>query len=221
LREQLKKIPSWPVTGMFWHQGATSRGLKSRADPPLNDGRYHRKGHTATWYASTSEQGAWAEMFRHLDRAVSPFEIRRRVGRVEVISLRVLDLARPRVQDTLGVTEDQLVDDDLTICQSLGEAAVGLFEGVLGPSAALPGCRTLAVFPDGMAKVWIFNERVRQPPPRMADLIDDIRIHREMKPAALGILRALRDEGADAVRRQRRRESAVVIDLRDPGSRVP
>src|SRR5262245_13148422 len=40
-------------------------------------------GEPGVWYASSREQGAWAELFRHfVDEGVDPFEVRRRVGRV-------------------------------------------------------------------------------------------------------------------------------------------
>ena len=45
-----------------------------------------RPGGTAAWYASRTERGAWAELFRHfLDDGVSLFEVRRRAGRADRI----------------------------------------------------------------------------------------------------------------------------------------
>lgn len=189
--------------------------LKSYQDPPLGPGRYHRVNGQAAWYASDREQGAWAELFRHNHEMVSPFEMRRRIGAVTVIDLRVLDLNRARIRERLGLDEADLVDDDLKICQEIAEKAGKLFDGLLGPSAALPGAQTLAVFPKGMEKVHLVTERIRQPPPRMADLIGDIRLHHEIKPAVAGLLRGYAGEGAEGIRRLRR--VGTVIDRTSGG----
>jgi len=80
------------VSGSFWHQGPTRFELTSFADPAVSSGRYHRRGGPGVWYASDREQAAWAELLRHfVDEGVDPFEIRRRIGRVQVRGLRVLD----------------------------------------------------------------------------------------------------------------------------------
>lgn len=71
------------------------------------------------WYASSHEQGAWAELFRRfLDEGVDPFEIRRRVGRVSV-DLEVLDLTVEATRSHLGVSEADLVSDDCTLTQDI------------------------------------------------------------------------------------------------------
>lgn len=59
---------------------------------------------------------------------------------------RVLDFTDSEVLHQAGLTEQVLVDDDVRICQALGDAAHYLgYEGVLSPSAAGPG-DTLAIF---------------------------------------------------------------------------
>lgn len=83
-------------------------------------------------------------MFRHfLDAGVSPFEVLRRVGAVDVVDLDVLDLCDPAVREELGVSEGDLVSDDYSACQALADEAARYFDGLLAPSAALPGRRTL------------------------------------------------------------------------------
>lgn len=142
-------------------------------------------------------------MLRHfLDGGVSPFEVLRRVGAIEVSELNVLDLCDPTIRDQLGVSEADLTDDDYALCQALADKAGQQFEGLLAPSAALPGHRTLVIFPDGMAKVSVASSRVRQPPPRLANLIGDIRLHRDVPSAVRGYLRSVAAAGADAIRRR-------------------
>lgn len=91
------------------------------------------------WYASSQEQGAWAELFRHfLDDGIDPFEVRRRVGRVSV-DLQVLDLTDRTTRSHLGVSEADLVSDKCTLTQDIAAAARDAgFDAVLAPAAALP-----------------------------------------------------------------------------------
>jgi RES domain-containing protein len=216
LLAHLKAIPARSISGRFWHQGALSFAPLSCPTPPRWEGRYHLDAGLPTWYASNREQASWAEMFRHLSDEVSPFEIQRRVATVEVTDLQVLDLTDPKVQEALSVTPEQLVDDDLDICQEIGAAAGRIFEGILAPSAALdhPWAHTLAVFPNGMAKLDVVHDRIRPAPPRLADLITQIRIHHNAPAAVLRMLAVLAREGSDAIRR-RRRQPESVLDITD------
>ena len=130
------------------------------------------------WHASSTERGAWAELFRHWgEQEISPFEARRRVGRAEVTDLAVLDLTDPEVRDQPGVTVEELVRDDLRRCQELATMAREAgFEGVLAPSAALDGEITLAVFASAMGKVVAEHSRVQRRPIRMIRVLERIRV---------------------------------------------
>ncbi len=147
-------------------------------DPATYDGRYHRAGEPGVWYASFTERGAWAELFRHWGQhEVSPFEVRRRVGRARVERLVVLDLTDAAVRDELGVTEDDLIADDATRCRQLAaDARDAGFDGVLAPSGALAGETTVAVFASAMGKVIAEHSRVQRPPVRMIDVLTRIRL---------------------------------------------
>jgi RES domain-containing protein len=147
------------------------------ASPAGGPGRYHRTGDPGAWYASTTERGAWAELFRHhTSSELSPFEVRRRIGRVRVENLRVLDLTDPRVREALAVTDEDLTSDVLTPCQAIGDAAraAGL-EGVLAPSAALAGEIILVVFASGTPKLTEEHSRVQRAPARLRALVSRIR----------------------------------------------
>lgn len=136
-----------PRTFRVWHQGWPGKPLSWVKDPPGGPGRYHRAGGRPTWYGSTTARGAWAEFFRHFeDETVSPFEFFRRLGRADY-TVFALDLSSTRVRAALGVTADELTADDLSVCQMLADLAADAgFEAVRGPSGALAGERTLAVF---------------------------------------------------------------------------
>lgn len=191
--------------GNYWHQGPTRHPLTSCADPARGPGRYHRTGEPGVWYASNREQGAWAELFRHfIDDGVDPFEIRRRVGRVSV-DLQVLDLTDKKTRSHLNVDVADLVSDDYASTQAIATAARDAgFDAVLAPAAALPACETLAVFVHALPHVDAERSEVRQPPPRLADLLALIRPHESMPDAVRRLLKTLKQAGAGAIRRRRR-----------------
>ncbi|MGV0787673.1 RES family NAD+ phosphorylase [Mycolicibacterium sp. XJ2] len=197
--------PRRKLTGSYWHQGAAGRPLMSCADPARGPGRYHQKGEPGVWYASNREQGAWAEFFRHFtEEGIDPFEVRRRVGRVSV-DVRVLDLTDEATRSRLGVNEDELVSDDCSTTQEIAYAARAAgFDAVLAPSAALLGCETLAVFCHALPQVTADRSKVRQPPPRIADLLPLIRPHEDVPDTVRRLLKTLESAGAEAVRRLRR-----------------
>jgi RES domain-containing protein len=179
LEQAIAAVPRRLLRGRFWHQGPTQHPLDELSDPARTEGRYHVAGGTGVWYASDQEQAAWAELFRHfVDQDVDPFEVRRRVGYVDIDGLEVLDLTDTSVVSALEVTEADLVGDDYALTRSIAVfAAAAGFDGILAPSAALAGRTTLVVFPRGMQAVTAGPSRVRQPPPRMADLLTSMKVH--------------------------------------------
>lgn len=123
LADAVATAPRRRISGRFWHQGPTRHPLTSCADPARGPGRYHRTGDPGVWYASSQEQAAWAELFRHFsDDGVDPFELRRRVGRV-CVTLEALDLTDEAVRTHLGVHESDLVGDDYSATQAIAAAA--------------------------------------------------------------------------------------------------
>ena len=168
------------ATGRFWHQGPTSRPFGSFADPTDTNGRYHRAGGAGVWYASDQEQAAWGELFRHFVGVdVDPFEVRRRIGHVDVADLEVLDLTDDQVRQRLGISIADLTSDDYSVTQTIAEAARHAgFGGILAPSAALQGRRTLVIFARGTTALAYGPSSVRMPPVRMRHLQRSIRRHR-------------------------------------------
>ena len=165
------------LTGSFWHQCSPSRHLLDVANPAVTSGRYHQVGGPGVWYASSSETGAWAELFRHHEQGgVSPFEVRRLVGKVRVRNLKVLDLTDEQVRVTLRVSGSDLAGDDLTRCQSIANRArVAGYDGILAPSAALDGQTTLAVFASAADKISEASSHVRHAPARMRRFSGQVR----------------------------------------------
>ena len=205
LADAVARAPRRRLEGDWWHQGPTRHPHMSCADPARGPGRYHRQGEPGVWYASNQEQAAWAELFRHfVDVGVDPFEVRRRIGRVSV-DLDVLDLTDRQVRGSLGIDEGDLVADDYTTTQAIAAAARDAgFDGVLAPAAALPGRQTLAVFARALSKVTAERSEIRQPPPRLADLLPLIRPHERVPDAIRRAYQIIAGSGAEAIRRRSR-----------------
>jgi RES domain-containing protein len=142
------------LAGSVWHQCSPKRSLPDVADPAVTSGRYHRLGGAGVWYASSNEYSAWAELFRHHEAGgVSPLEVIRRIGRVPIKRLRVLDLTDARVRDAFGVSDGELISDNLTHCREIAQYGQKAgYDAIFAPSAALEGQRTLAVFAFAMQK---------------------------------------------------------------------
>jgi RES domain-containing protein len=154
------------VTLSVWRQCRPGRDLLHVEDPPSYPGRFHVVGDPATWYASVTEQDAWAQFFRHHPAGgVDPFEVRRRIGEARASGLLVLDLTDARVRRLAGITVKQLRSNRYGACQALGrEARAAGFEGILAPSAALRGERTLSVFDQALKKVTELRSNVETAP---------------------------------------------------------
>jgi RES domain-containing protein len=205
LAESVAGEPRRRISARFWHQGPTRHGVTTCADPARGPGRFHRTGEPGIWYASSQEQAAWAELFRHfVDEGIDPFEVRRRIGRVYV-DLEVLDLTNPDVRSRLGVTEEDLVNDDYHLTQAIAAAARDAgFHGLLAPSAALPGRTTLAVFAHALPALEAERSAIRQPPARLADLLPLIRPHESVPDVVRRVFRTLSRAGGEAIRSRRR-----------------
>jgi len=147
------------------------------SDPAEFDARFTVQGGPGVWYASSQAPAAWAELFGHFTlRGIDPFEVRRRAGAARVEDLRVLDLTDPAVREVVDLTEADLIGDDYSRTQQIALAAAEAgFDGILAPSAALPGRMTLAVFPSGMVKVSAVRDTVRTAPPRLRVLSPRVR----------------------------------------------
>src|SRR4051794_37792546 len=98
-------LPVRTVSGTFYKQSAPKYRATDLPCKAEGAGRNHREGREPPMYASSSEDASWGELFRHhLDPDLSPFEVRRRMSRLQVRDLPVLDLTDPGVRAQLGVS---------------------------------------------------------------------------------------------------------------------
>jgi hypothetical protein len=176
---EAERASAAPRTFRVWHQGRPDHPLLSLADPPRGPGRYHRTRGRPTWYGSGTRRGAWAELFRHFSaEGVSPFEIRRRIGRAD-FTIVALDLTQPRLRRALGLTIEELVSDDLSVCQALAALADEAgFDGIHGPSAAVDGERTLAVFGPAIDRTAteVVDSGPQTAPARLAAILPEVHL---------------------------------------------
>lgn len=115
----------------------------------------------AAIYTSLSSEGALAEAEHQL--AVQPIRprVRRTLYAVQLDLESVLDLTD--LLSTLGLTKDDLGDNDLHACQQVGGAASWLgHDGILVPSARTETSRNLVIFPANRNPDATFDVRSRE-----------------------------------------------------------
>jgi RES domain-containing protein len=189
-------LPVRTISGEFFRHTAPSRDARDVPRQALAAGRYHRKREEPPLYASSHERAAWGELFRHSEPEISPFEVRRRMTRLRVTDLPILDLTDPEIRRLLGVTEKNLVSNRYANCRriaDLARRAPRRFGGILAPSAADPEAATLVVFLEWVEpKVEVIDYSVRTPPMHLLALFQ--RVIETLPPRVQDPLRALADE---------------------------
>lgn len=125
--------------------------------PNTESGRWHKSGESPTQYLSATVDGAWAELIRaeglRSEREVSL--IRMPMWAAEVHVQRVADYSSFEKAEAAGFSAEALIDDDRSRCQEEGGRLRGAgVQGVLAPSAALPGSLNLTLFGPRIASTW-------------------------------------------------------------------
>jgi RES domain-containing protein len=192
-------LPVRTISGTFYRQTSPRRSALELDERAPASGRYHVKGQQPRIYASSSEEAAWGELFRHFLGPVSPFEIKRRMSHLTVTDLPVLDLTDLDVCRQLGIPQLELVGNRYRACQlvaSLVRRRPDRFGGVLAPSAASEDATTLVVFSEWRDRVHIDHHREIRPPSRMIDLFERLigTLPLGLQDEALELLRQLRAE---------------------------
>jgi RES domain-containing protein len=107
----------------------------------------------------------WAEWAAATRGAIDPSSERRRLWRIDVDGLRVVDLRRAAVRDELGVELSELIGPRRA-AQSLSTTAHSLgADGMIVPSAAHPERWNLVVFPAGFASLRVAGSTASRPNP--------------------------------------------------------
>lgn len=179
VRISLREVSPKEWSGTVWHQNAPVVRPLWFPSPAMVHGRYHRVGDVGAWYASLSERGSWAEFFRHWRRLdIDPFRVSRRIARVEVAGLPLLDLTDGATRSLVGVEFEQLISSDWTVCQLVAARvqASRRFHGVLAPGGALPGTTTLVVYASRVNRLILSHERVHRAAASYQAFLDEVRL---------------------------------------------
>lgn len=120
-------------------------------------GRWHAYRDGPTQYLSLSTDGAWAELMRNeeltMEDEVAMVSVQ--MWAVAVNLAMIVDYSTFEQADAAGFDPEALVDEDDARCQQEGARLRQLrYNGVLAPSAALPGAINLTLFGARMASTW-------------------------------------------------------------------
>jgi RES domain-containing protein len=162
--------------------------------PNSESGRWHRIDDGPTQYLSTTVEGAWAELIRAEDlrseQEVALVRMPMWVANVHVQP--IADYATFEKSEAAGFSPDALIDDDYSRCQEEGmRLRTAGFQGVLAPSAALPGAVNLTLFGPRIASSW-------QRRPLLASAVSATRIAVGSPPDGIVQLVRYRGEGHDS-----------------------
>ncbi|HEX5039866.1 MAG TPA: RES family NAD+ phosphorylase [Candidatus Limnocylindria bacterium] len=157
-----------PVTS-FSGTAHRQTGLDTPAFPPgrpaPTHGRYHRPGEPWPLYASLEPATAWAEWKASTNGAIDPADERRRLWRIDVRDLAVIDLRRPGLADELGISERQLTGPRSRAHGLAARARELGAEALIVPSAARADAWNLVVFPSGFGRLRAAGSRAMHPRP--------------------------------------------------------
>lgn len=144
-------------------------GVDTPALPPDRPapvaGRYHRARSGWPLYASLEPATAWAEWRAATGGAVDPRGVMRRLWKLRVRDLPVVDLRRPEARAELGIELADLVGDRAGPQRAAVAARARGALGMIVPSAARPNAWNLVVFPDGLESVTPGRSRRMRPRP--------------------------------------------------------
>jgi RES domain-containing protein len=129
----------------FWARGNTQPG------------RWHARAAGPTQYLSLSTDGAWAELIRNeeltMEDEVAMVSVQ--MWAVAVDLAMIVDYSTFERAEAAGFDPEALVDEDHARCQQEGARLRQLgYNGMLAPSAALPGAINLTLFGARMASTW-------------------------------------------------------------------
>jgi RES domain-containing protein len=109
-------------------------------------------------YTSLSRDGVLAEAQYQIDSEPRRPRVRRTVYRISVRLASVLDLTPQGALASVGLAQRHLIQNDQGPCQAVGGAAEYLeHDGLIVPSARLPGAVNLIIYPNRQAADYLFD----------------------------------------------------------------
>lgn len=146
LIDRMLAIDAVTVDGR-WHRQCDPRRTLTEIRHLAAPGRWRGPGDPGALHLSSSRSTAWAELHRVLDAEVDPAYVARRIGTADIAGVAVVDLTDLETAAALACTTDDLVGPHADHARAIARAAEHAGrDGVLAPSAAIAGERTLVVF---------------------------------------------------------------------------
>lgn len=152
LIERLNLVVPETYRGVLYRSTSPGYDVLSGEGARVKGGRWNPPGSFPCIYTATDPSGAALEVYRTARKFGVAVEtlLPRHLTTLRAKLGRVLNLCTPTSLEALGLNGAVLTDDDLRICQAVGDAAHYLgFEGILAPSAAGPAA-TVAIFPNSL-----------------------------------------------------------------------
>lgn len=184
LVERIDQLGATASSGTTYRYTTARRDPLSGAGARLNGGRWNPPDIFATVYLGTPLEATAGELDRLAEsQGTTPERLLRvpyLLHTVEVTDLQVLDLTRTAALDRLGITLEDIGDEDWTACQAIGQAAwfLGL-GGVLAPSASGAGLVLAAFETRALAALTVAAST-----PFTPSLLETIRATGQLPPAS-------------------------------------
>jgi hypothetical protein len=158
----LSELPPVPVTGVFFRQTSLHRKPLVLPATAPRDARWHRKGDPWPAYAGDTELGSMLELTRYVDAGSPPLLPRRLMSDLHLDGLPLIDLVNPLALAQLDIVAADLTrgigpDKEAEICREIADEVRRRTDvhGLLVPSAAITGGRTLVLYPTGFGEVTV------------------------------------------------------------------
>jgi RES domain-containing protein len=153
-----RKPPGTEFDGLVWRHVPRGAHPLHIGYILLASGRWNRAGEYGCLYTSLTRAGAIAEYHKELAKVsgISAEEDHPRdLVSIHIMASRVLDLTKPAVRKSIGVSLDTITGDrmpDIEACRAIADLArLQGYNGILSPSAAADGMKNLNLYIDGRA----------------------------------------------------------------------
>jgi RES domain-containing protein len=160
---------------------ATTYDVPLWVSPNRRDGRWNRAGERCTQYACLDPEAPYAELIRceDLRTEAAAKTLRTYLWQLRIEEGAIVDYSTFERAEAAGLPSDALIDDDHERCRAEAEFLVSHnVQGVLSPSAALPGSVGLALFGPRVQVEW-------STPPALASMVPVQRLAEGSPPTGL------------------------------------
>jgi RES domain-containing protein len=141
-RRALRDLQAKVFEGTVYRHLSTQYASLDTSGSIKAGGRWNPRGEFTALYTALTEETALAELQRLAERqALSLDDLAPRdMAAIAVVISKVLDLTDKEILAQLGITEDEIVRNDVSLCHEISRVAQRIgFEAILAPSATRRG----------------------------------------------------------------------------------